>query len=391
MGDRFQAGETELARRGVLGRSRGDRTSRSCEPTPIELLQRTAGNRRTAQLLGAPALLQRKLQIGGSTLTRESRHRERRPLMNDIDRIVKDKKYVTTVSAYGLVHQWIDDDTPHQFGSVDLLVNKLFEEEKLYKPARGGTLGPTKLGSRPDFSAEAKNMPAAGLARRHVISSSALGRAIEIAAEGGDPPAVYAAIDGFLRRNKAKPLSDFLPGKLYPAARAAWELVHSHIGNLWPGPSVPNSVRGFIRGTFRAEGAELRGLRPDLPILVADVMERVDDPRGPGMQRKGASELWSALTGDFHRVLLWHSAQYAEKHPDQDAGWVEAGIAAAVVEEFEQNADLDLPQTSTGELAVHGDYLTAVIEVYHELIRNPTPEIFAPNGALDRFMRLRCR
>ncbi|MFZ2052058.1 MAG: hypothetical protein WB698_00215 [Solirubrobacteraceae bacterium] len=156
MGDRFQAGETELARPGVLGRSRGDRTSRSCEPTPIELLQRTAGNRRTAQLLGAPALLQRKLQIGGSTLTRESRHRERRPLMNDIDRIVKDKKYVTTVSAYGLVHQWIDDDTPHQFGSVDLLVNKLFEEEKLYKPARGGTLGPTKLGSRPDFSAEAK-------------------------------------------------------------------------------------------------------------------------------------------------------------------------------------------------------------------------------------------
>lgn len=171
MDRRVQVSEIELAAPRASERPRSDRPSRSAASGTIEQLQRTAGNRRTAQLLSARAqsrLLQRQLQIGDDEpLTRFSRHHVRRPLMNQIDGAIKRRGFATTVGAYSFVQERIDDGELHRFAAVTDLVDALFRAEVLYKPARGGSLGPRKLGDRPDFSAAARNLPAGlGQARR---------------------------------------------------------------------------------------------------------------------------------------------------------------------------------------------------------------------------------
>lgn len=393
------------------GVSDGRRRDRPLGPArshgPIGELQRAAGNRRIAQLLGGRATeprLQRALKVGdGKTLTRDSHQTDRRELMNEVDKVLKEKHFVATNAAYRLLVELINDEGPRPFlfSTYDEVVDVLFKREMLYKPTRGGSLGPTTLGDRPRFYGDAAKLPAGkGEARRHVISSSALGRAIESAiapyakADIGkqELERAYRNVCAFLSRFGGQvPKGECSTGNLHAAARCAWELVHNHSGNLWLGSGTENSVLGFIRGAFHAERMRLtltEDKQPDACVSVQAVFDNVKAPAGPGMQRKDAGTVWEEIIKEFKLVLDFHADKHLGKHP-MERGKVDVAVARQLTEEFELNADLDLPQMNQKQLAEHGMYLTTVIELHSALVRKPSLEIFDPGGALSRFMELR--
>ena len=69
--------------------------------------------------------------------------------MKRLDAVIKEAGYVTTTGAYKHVHGLVDDGRPHRFATVEALVDDLFRNELLYKPARGGRSVRGRSESRP--------------------------------------------------------------------------------------------------------------------------------------------------------------------------------------------------------------------------------------------------
>lgn len=346
-----------------------------------EIAEHDTTRGRVSAVPASPTTAQRILHIGDTTWKKDSNHSERRSLLTEIDTRIKQLGFKTAVNVFRFVNAQIDDTVQqYVFADVDALVDVLFQHKLLYRPTLGARLGPTNLDKRPTFTGDANRIAiGAGQARRHVISSSTLGKAIETAIDSeANADQAFRVVCEFLRRNGVE-----IPAgsNKYSVGRLAWQLVHNHVGNLWVGPSVPNSARGFIRSTF-LNLTQFAQEKLKLPIKkrfvsIQELMREAKIPRGPGMQSMMAQQSWDAIVNEFDAVLK------ANTNSDD---LVYAGVLEQLAEEFQANADLDLPQQADGSLAGSDDYLTRITEIFLALTQSPSLKIFEPKGALDAFL-----
>lgn len=360
-------------------------------------LQGSVGNQVTAKIIRDIQNAENAglvIQNENLHLNPKTQHSERRSLQTELEQRFKQAGYETTVDIQSLVKALImTADHRYEFASKNDLVEALFQSELLYRKQSGPHLGPRTLGKRPDFSSEVNRVKMQkGDARRHVISSSTLGWAIEKSLGGkgdGEKQKKLTAVQDFLTRQGTGIMeTGKLERDLHSAARLAWQITHNHLGNLWLGNSQYNSVRGFIRTSLRAEQERLKRLvtqEGDAKTSITEIYNAIKIARGPGMQQPGATELWEGIAEDLKQVL-----QQSAKGADQ----IDPQEAITILQAFERSADLDLPQKSREALAdnnVDGgqQYLTDIVEVYADLLlASETHDIFKQDGALDRFLKL---
>lgn len=310
---------------------------------------------------------------------------DRRRLMTLVDYAAKKKGFKITGSALQRINDLVtaeNDENPTVFNSIDGFATSLINEGHMDRSVSRATTGPTTLGARPAFKGEtAKYSAGPGNDRRHVISSSSLGKAIENALA----PAVADAslimpyteqVCSFLGKYGVE--KDPRRDSLREVARAAWILAHNHMGNLWSGPSEPNRVRGFIRAPLRDRRIELAKLS-GTTISITDAIGYLHTPEGPGMNGQVARQHWESMVHEVTATLRQNVVDLG--------GNVSVDRVVETLRNFEANADLDLPHEDEGEYANDGDYLSRIIEIYTQLTE-PTIGIFMEGGVLDEFMRL---
>jgi hypothetical protein len=239
---------------------------------------------------------------------------------------------------------------------------RLFKQKKV----SFRSMGPRGLGRRPVFKGLAAKLKAGkkhgDTARRHVISSSTLGVAIENA--GG----TLQDVNAFLARNGLKAETTLTAARV-----SAWHLVHNHTGNLWVGPSPINSAIGFIRAPIQEVVAALRKSAEEVsPAVITDALRA---PQGP-LNKQGRLE-WTL----FVEVVSAAIASEAGV-----SGLVRRDSVIEFLVECSRNADLDLPETTPG-----GSYFVTLRRIYALLLGaiQTGSNIFTPNGALDQFMKLK--
>lgn len=359
----------------------------------LEQFQQTVGNQKTAQIIQQ---LNQTNALSGLLLQQENiqfdhthRRINRRGLLTEIEAKIKEDGFVMTNGALDFVHVLIDDtENQYIFQNKESLIEALFRSELLYRPLRGPQLGPRTLGERPSFKGDANKIEIGeGQARRHVISSSSLGWAIEKSLAGSDEldkQKKLQAVNGFLQRHGEQPYdTGNLEKDLAAASRQVWEKTHNHVGNLWLGETRFNSVRGFIRSTLRGEQKRLREISqndPKAKVDIKSIYDNVVKPQGPGMQQAIATKLWEAVAKDLQDVLINQAGKEGQIMPE---------LAINTLRDFERNADLDLPESDEQKLVENQGYLTSIIEVYHDLmLAGPTHDIFRVDGGLDRFLKL---
>lgn len=122
-------------------------------------------------------------------------------------------------------------------------------------------LGPSvkSMGERPNWRPEATAVPInTGENRRHVISASTLGRAIQKYDSNKD------SINAFLERWQGEKATTTKKARMN-----AWDLINSNPNNLWPGEEANNKAAGFIRGPLKTMRDQLmkqdlaKGVGPD--------------------------------------------------------------------------------------------------------------------------------
>ena len=326
---------------------------------------------------GTQAAVQRRILIGhgeGQRVIERPDHMVGSPayeFMTEVNTAIEAMGFVRSVAAQGAVRHWIWEDENH-FADINQLVNVLMAEGHLTRPVRGAALGPRGLGPRPIFTP--KTMAAVpigeGEHRRHVISSSTLGRAIEDSA--GD----FDAVRGFLERRDQAVFdptgNDALD--LARVKRAAWAYVNNHIGNLWSGAGPVNIAIGFIRGPLTLTCNTLQEQRDQgqQDIALADPLFNVPLPQGIPAAGPGAAH-WVYVTDILTETL---NANANEEH-------ISLNDAIEIYRDVIMNCDLDRPQPLP---AVNTPYTIALHEIYLAL-RTPIA-IFDAGGALDRFVNL---
>ena len=291
-----------------------------------------------------------------------------------------------TSGALSKVHAFMDDDSDLGFKDVGQIVDRLHQLELLTKKTSWNSHGPTMLGKRPAWQGPASKIKAqAGMDRRHVISSSSLGLAVERAIQPALNTTLAAEyvedIRGFLVDHGVANLSP--TATVQDAGRQAWVLLANHAGNLWMGPSDPNRVRGFIRAPLLDHAESLKLEKDDL-IPLAKALGPAAEAAGPGMQRHAPKGKWAQIIQELTAVLMQNAVM------TQQGAMVPRLGAAAALEHFAKSADLDLPHTQQHDYVSDGgdeEYLTEIIEIYLEL-EKATIEIFYEGGPLDRFMEL---
>lgn len=120
-----------------------------------------------------------------------------------------------------------------------------------------------KLGTRPKFSHETDqqrkeyvkeaDLGAKQVDLRHIISSTTLNKALANSEDS------LADVNEFLERNQLEPQSGILAAKI-----EAFHLVHSHMGNLWPGGAADNQAAGTMHGKLNSD-ARKEAARTDAP------------------------------------------------------------------------------------------------------------------------------
>ncbi|MCW3071440.1 MAG: hypothetical protein JWO44_1330 [Bacteroidetes bacterium] len=154
------------------------------------------------------------------------------------------------------------------------LTNSLWDAGFLTRNLKGGSMGPKNLGSRPVFSQATQDaLPVNGQHRRHIISSSTLGKGIEKAYElvkkhfSAKPSETLELLNQWIEGNKGEAKTSE-----YAALREIWTLVHNHQGNLWVGQAAFNSAIGFIRTPLSALKDKYNGMGyTELEPLLEDI------------------------------------------------------------------------------------------------------------------------
>ncbi len=245
------------------------------EASQISKLQKLAGNFTSSKKMpSSGGVVQRKIRVAGDVYPSGdsprtlgySKREFRKLLMIALKR--NEFKELGTKKMWTVVNEWLDDETEGEarnFDSWSELTEKLWDDGLLTRVLRGGNMGPKNLGSRPTFKSSTKeDLPTGfGQHRRHIISSSTLGRGIELgyeaaktwAGENSKPEDfVLKYLNGWLGRNGGS-----VQKTEYKALREIWKIVHNHQGNLWVGIGTFNSAIGFIRTPLARVLKELEG------------------------------------------------------------------------------------------------------------------------------------
>lgn len=332
----------------------------------------------TARLSGWGAMaggsvVQRKVELDGKTYAASDGHSVYRKLYNALDHHIRSKGWNFSAKAHGQVATWLggDDVKPRPFTDLDDLVGELNKLGLLWKRASGPSLGPTKLGDRPAFKGAANQLDRnPGEARRHVISSSTLGTAIE------RTPTSVIQVRAFLVRHQSAlggygleipDVGGNLDLHLAHLRRVAWELVHNHVGNLWMGPTDENSAIGFMRSAVLKAKLMLQG--KEAKVKKQEVLALIEQPQGP---------LDLAGQAAWKRVFQ----QISDLIGADDHGDVDSIQAVEMLTYIQRQLDVDMPPDSTS-----GTYQT-VGEIYAQLLAADEVDLFASGGALDAFMKL---
>ena len=229
--------------------------------------------------------------------------------------------------------------------------------------------GPKSLGERPGFSGPANQLDYGkdhgDTARRHVISSSTLGAAIEASVSKIED------VNGFLARHGGSPVKGNDKAAMLQAKKQAWVIVHNHIGNLWVGPSANNTAIGFIRSSLNATIKLLRSSKEDVLIGQVTSMLSPRGPMGPDAQKE-----WFLFASLVNQSL--------SKLVDKE-GKVDRSAGIQFLMEASRNADLDIPHKPPDD-----KYPQRLTQIYAQLIGaiQTGNDIFAPKAALDHFMQL---
>ncbi|MBB6250271.1 hypothetical protein [Nitrospirillum iridis] len=270
------------------------------------------------------------------------------------------------------VHEWLTGDQPIKFADKAALIQKLFELDFCFRPQKHASSGPKTLGPRPTFQGGANAMAYGkdhgDTARRHVISSSTLGLAIE------KSQANLQVVNGFLERWGGQAVQEQTPAALHVAKRQAWTIAHNHVGNLWVGPSPINTAIGFIRGPFLAAVKILQ--HQEGPFPVQELVDYYAQPQGP--MNKAAQKEWQDLAEILTPAL--------EGLADSDGKIESPEEAIDLILDFARNADLDMPQEKQNP-----GYHSTVTGLYSMILGavQTGEDIFQPDAALDLFMRTR--
>jgi hypothetical protein len=336
------------------------------------LLDAPAMERVTSAAPPTGAVVQRTIRIGTTLYTTDYARYFRRELMITLAQLDFPEK--GTGPMWKRVDDWLYDGKEHAFADFRTLIANLYEQSLIEKRmSAGAAMGPRELGNRPAFTTGVKKLlelsKGESQARRHVISSSTLGRAIEMV------PAKLETLNAWLLRHEMPAQPSTSSGML--DVRAAkiriWEHVHNHLGNLWVGPSMPNSAIGFIRSPIlrAVEFAQKHMAEKDSDTVPLDSLIELL-PKSP-WRNEPFAETWNF----FRATLIDQLRAYADSG-DQ----VEGVAAVALMVEWIRNADLDLPSAMLDE-----GYFNRLSSIYGRLVY-PTEELFAAKGALDDFLGL---
>lgn len=194
--------------------------------------------------------IQRQIQVGGTTysIDKYSARDFRRNLMLALNRFKY--KDTGTKAMWELINEDLGKDEVIKYDNWEAITSALWDKGVLTRTIRGSIMGPKNMGARPAFTTSVQSELPVGLGqhRRHIISSSTLGKAIEKGYED------LKAVGG----NALKTLNTWITTQgytaqttEYAALRTIWTITHNNLGNLWVGDGAWNSSIGFIRGSFQ--------------------------------------------------------------------------------------------------------------------------------------------
>jgi len=329
------------------------------------------------------ATVQGVIVWNGTTLNTDTRPIDRRELLTAIGVIAHQDGFMMPVAALTEVHRLIDsgDTFAPNPATANALMEHLLVGGFLARPLTGRNFGPVGLGLRPGFTGAAAGMAEAGLARRHVIPSSLLGKAVETSGAAAEKAVKLNAVVAFLGRNGVdhQPAANQSPDRqLHLASRRAWELLQNHTGNLWMGPNNPNSARGFIRGPIDAQIRGLRALPDDGFVALAPMVDALRQAPGAGVR-----ENWNDIVEELSAALI----HFQEDHDGTNS--VPVSMAITVLNEYLHSANFDPPQDEHGAMdQTKLAYTASAADIYTRLQNAGGEDIFAEHGPLDQFLHL---
>jgi hypothetical protein len=332
------------------------------------------GSQRSRNLVAIPAsfqsVVQRVLRVGGKDFQVYDRGRNNKAEVREISSAVEmglqHLGLQLSKKGHSQISQWCEEAGPIIFNDLAALLKWLVDNKLTYQKINVNMPGPKTLGKRPTFSGRANELKYGkkhgDTARRHIISSSTLGEAIEAS------EAPIESVRTFLQRH-GKAIGGKTP--LTAALRAAWELAHNHVGNLWVGPSPINTAIGFVRGPLNEAVRVLRA--STAPVEAASIVSIVTKPSGPMSQ--------DALQAHKDFVELVKVVLLEEADTD---GFVEPVSTVEFLIDASRNADLDKPDTTSEE------YYRDLRVIYLALksVKSSHVNIFEESGVLDAFMKL---
>lgn len=194
--------------------------------------------------------IQRKIQVWDTiySIEKYSAREFRKNLMLALQKYKY--KDTGTKAMWELVNGDLGKDEVIRYDNWEAITSALWDKGVLTRPIRGSGMGPKNMGTRPLFTTSVQNdLPVGfGQHRRHIISSSTLGTAIEkgyedLKAAGGD---TLGVLNTWITSH-----GDAAQATQYAALRTIWTITHNNLGNLWVGDGPWNSSIGFIRGSFK--------------------------------------------------------------------------------------------------------------------------------------------
>jgi hypothetical protein len=319
------------------------------------------------------------MRVGGEEFTLEDpdlvpARSNVRGLLTEVQSAFQRRGLVLTREGMHAIRQWCasKDLEPRAFENPEEVAAALADAGFFYsKEGTRKTTGPTTLGDRPGFQGEANKLEYGaqhgGSARRHVISSSTLGAAVEFS-DGS-----LEEVNAFLVRHGASAVEGEGKLAMLTARRRAWELLHNHVGNLWIGPSPINTAIGFIRSTINQALNTIA--RSEDGVKVGTILQAITPPKGP-MDHAAQAE-WR----NFVLVLNSHLVRVS----DLKTGILNRAAATEFLLDASRNADLDVPHQHPG-----GDYLERLRSIHAQILGTMITgnNIFQENGTLDHFMAL---
>ncbi len=195
-------------------------------------------------------VIQRQIKVEGTTysIERHSGREFRRNLMLALQKFKY--KDTGTKAMWELVDKDLGKSEVIEYDDWEAFTSALWDKGVLTRTIRGSIMGPKNMGARPAFTTSVQSDLPVGLGehRRHIISSSTLGKAIEkgyedLKAVGGD---TLGALNTWITAQ-----GHTAQTTEYAALRTIWTITHNNLGNLWVGDGAWNSSIGFIRGSFQ--------------------------------------------------------------------------------------------------------------------------------------------